>query len=109
MRLIVVISEPTAVDQLRDAVSDGAAPEDVEVMVVAPALQESALQFWLSDADDSWFSNIRRRSAATERESIPLRCRSGSPLDPITAGILTARSPDAARCRVRARRSPRGR
>ncbi len=38
-------------DQLRDALPGEADPTDAEVMVVAPALHDSALRFWLSDAD----------------------------------------------------------
>jgi hypothetical protein len=40
-------------------------PEDVEVMVVAPALQESGLHFWLSDADDAIAraDEVRRKTA----------------------------------------------
>lgn len=66
MRLIVVTSEPITAEQLRSAVSDGAPPEDVEVMVVAPALQESALRFWMSDADDAIAraEEVRRQTAA---------------------------------------------
>ena len=66
MRLLVLTSEPITADQLRDAVQDGVHPEDVEVMVVAPALQDSALRFWLSDADEaiSRADEVRRRTAA---------------------------------------------
>jgi hypothetical protein len=51
MRLLVLASEPVTADQLRDALPGDADPTDAEVMVVAPALQDSALRFWLSDAD----------------------------------------------------------
>jgi broad specificity polyphosphatase/5'/3'-nucleotidase SurE len=53
MKLLVVISEPISAAQLRDALPDAIDPHQAEVMVVAPALQQSALQFWLSDADDA--------------------------------------------------------
>jgi hypothetical protein len=46
-------SEPISAQQLQDAVQNGGAAQDVEVMVVAPALAENALRFWLSDADDA--------------------------------------------------------
>jgi hypothetical protein len=64
MRLLVLTSEPITAEQIRDAVGDGAHPEDVEVMVVAPALQEDALHFWLSDADDAIAraDEVRRRT-----------------------------------------------
>jgi len=62
----VLTSEPITADQLRDAVKDGIHSEDAEVMVVAPALQESALHFWLSDADEAIAraEEVRRKSAA---------------------------------------------
>jgi hypothetical protein len=53
MRLLVLTSEPVSADQLREALPGGADPTDAEVMVVAPALHESALRFWLSDADEA--------------------------------------------------------
>jgi hypothetical protein len=53
MKLLVLASEPIAAGDLRRALPDGVDPADAEVMVVAPALHESALQFWLSDADEA--------------------------------------------------------
>ncbi len=51
MRLLVLTSAPVTAGQLRDALPGEADPTDAEVMVVAPALHDSALRFWLSDAD----------------------------------------------------------
>jgi hypothetical protein len=51
MKLLVVTSEPITAQQLRDAVHVDAAPEDIEVMVVAPATAASGIRFWFSDAD----------------------------------------------------------
>lgn len=56
-RILVVASESVCADDLRQAVGDGA--QDAEVLVVAPALQTSALRFWMSDADAA----IKRASA----------------------------------------------
>jgi hypothetical protein len=53
MKLLVLTSAPITADQLRSALPDGVDPGDSEVMVVAPALQESGLRFWMSDADDA--------------------------------------------------------
>src|SRR2546421_11914128 len=53
MRLLVLTSEPLTAGQLRDTLPDGIDPKEAEVMVVAPALQEDALHFWLSDADEA--------------------------------------------------------
>jgi hypothetical protein len=51
VRLLVLTSEPVSADQLRSALPGDTDPAGAEVMVVAPALQESALRFWMSDAD----------------------------------------------------------
>lgn len=53
MKLLVVTSEPISATQLRGAVPEGIDVAQAEVMVVAPALQESGFRFWLSDADDA--------------------------------------------------------
>jgi cytochrome c551/c552 len=53
VKLLVVTSEPISSAQLRTAVGDGAPDHQTEVMVVAPALQDSAVRFWLSDADEA--------------------------------------------------------
>jgi hypothetical protein len=53
MKLLVLTSEPVSAQQLRDALGADIDPSDAEVMVVAPALQENPLKFWLSDADDA--------------------------------------------------------
>lgn len=52
-------------DQLRRALPDGVEPSAAEVMVVAPALQESALRFWMADADDAI-----ARADAVRRETL---------------------------------------
>jgi hypothetical protein len=64
MRLLVLTSEPVSAAQLRDALPGDADPTDAEVMVVAPALHESALRFWLSDADEAIAraDEVRRQS-----------------------------------------------
>ena len=53
MKLLVLTPEPISAQQLRDALASGVDPGDAEVMVVVPALHESALRFWLSDADEA--------------------------------------------------------
>ncbi len=64
MRVLVVTTEPLSAAQLRGALPDGADPEDVEAMVIAPAIQESPLQFWFSDTDDAIAKadEVRRRT-----------------------------------------------
>jgi hypothetical protein len=53
MRLLVITSEPISAPQLRDAVHPTVDLSDVEVMLVAPALHDGPLKFWLSGADDA--------------------------------------------------------
>lgn len=65
MKVLVLTSEPITAQQLRDALSSDVDPSEAEVMVVAPALQESGLKFWLSDADDAI-----ARADEVRRESI---------------------------------------
>jgi hypothetical protein len=64
MKLLVLTSEPVSADQLRDALPGDADPTSAEVMVVAPALHESALRFWMSDADEAIAraDKVRRRT-----------------------------------------------
>lgn len=49
----MLTTEPVTAAQLRAALPGDADPADAEVMVVAPAVHESALRFWLSDADEA--------------------------------------------------------
>jgi hypothetical protein len=53
MKLLVVTSEPITAAQLRSAVAADADPAETEILVLAPALAESPLRFWLSDTDDA--------------------------------------------------------
>ena len=49
----MLTTEPVTAEQLRDAVPSDADPGNAEVMVVAPAVHEDALHFWMSDADEA--------------------------------------------------------
>jgi hypothetical protein len=53
MKLLVLTSEPITAQQLRDALPGEVDPQDAEVMLVAPAVQENPLKFWMSDADQA--------------------------------------------------------
>ena len=53
MHVLVLTSEPVGAGQLRHALGDALDPSSTEVLVVAPALHESQLRFWLSDADEA--------------------------------------------------------
>src|SRR5436305_1253144 len=74
MKLLVLTSEPISAQQLRQALSAEIEPEDAEVMVVAPALQESGLRFWMSDADKAIAEADAVRRQTVERlgsEGVP--------------------------------------
>jgi hypothetical protein len=53
MKVLVLTAETVGADDLRAALGGDVDPTDTEVMVVAPALQESGLKFWFSDVDDA--------------------------------------------------------
>ena len=72
MRVLVVTSEPVSAAQLREALPADVEPREVEVMVVAPALQSSPLKFWMADADDA-IAEARR----TEEETVHQLAREG--------------------------------
>jgi hypothetical protein len=87
MKLLVLTSEPVAADALRSALPEGVDPADSEVMVVAPALQESGLRFWMSDADGAIADADKVRRETVERlgeEGIPASGDTGES-DPMTA------------------------
>jgi hypothetical protein len=88
MNVLVVASEPITAPQLRDAIGARAeGGEQTEVMVVAPALQDSPIKFWLSDADDA-IANARRVSAESlanlDEAGVPAVADTGES-DPIEA------------------------
>lgn len=74
MKVLVLASEPISAPQLSAALGGGRDPAldaDTEVRIVAPALHESALQFWLSDADEAiakadavWRTSVAKLGAA---------------------------------------------
>lgn len=74
MKVLVLTSEPISAQQLRDALPGEFKPEDAEVMVVAPALQESGIRFWMSDADEAIARAEEVRRQTVERlgqEGVP--------------------------------------
>jgi hypothetical protein len=73
IKVLVVASEPISAPALRAALDGGDGPdlEDAEIKVVAPALHASALQFWISDADEAiasaeaiWRTSVAKLGAA---------------------------------------------
>ncbi len=87
MRLLVLTSEPISASQLRDALPDDAQAGDTEVVMVAPALQESPLKFWVSDVDDAIAraDEVRRQSVdQLGNEGVPASGDTGES-DPVKA------------------------
>ncbi|MDQ6804488.1 MAG: hypothetical protein M3065_05880 [Actinomycetota bacterium] len=77
MKVLVLASEPISADQLRAGLTGGEDADggsdldDVEIRIVAPALHSSALQFWISDADEAiskadsvWRTSVAKLGAA---------------------------------------------
>lgn len=86
MRVLVLTSEPISADQLRGALHDGDI-QNLEVMVVAPALSESALKFWMTDADEAIAraDKVRRQTAhQLEGSGVQTRTDTGES-DPLQA------------------------
>lgn len=53
MKLLVLASDPVGADDVRRALPGDDDVAGAEVLVVAPAVNESPLRFWMSDADDA--------------------------------------------------------
>lgn len=86
MKVLVLTSEPITAQQLRDALPGAEVPE-LEVMVVAPALSESRLRFWLADADEAIAraDSVRRQTARElEGSGVAARTDTGES-DPLQA------------------------
>jgi len=80
MKLLVLTSEPVDAGTLRAALPDDLDPAQAEVMVVAPALQDNPLKFWMSDADEAIARSeeVRRRSLANLADAgVPAAARRG--------------------------------
>src|SRR5918997_4427420 len=53
MRLLVLSADPVDADAVRSALGGGAELEGADVLVVSPALNQSALAFWVSESDEA--------------------------------------------------------
>lgn len=53
MRLLVLSADPVDAAAVRSALGEDAALEAADVLVVSPALNQSALAFWVSDSDEA--------------------------------------------------------
>jgi hypothetical protein len=94
MKVLVLASEPVSAQQLRDTLPTDVDPEQGEVMIVAPALQESALRFWFSDADEA-IARAEKVREQTEQQlgdaGVSTRSETGEsdPLDAIEDALNT--------------------
>jgi hypothetical protein len=63
MKLLVLASDPVGADDVRRALPGDGGIEGAEVLVVAPAVNESPVRFWMSDSDEAI---AQARATATE-------------------------------------------
>jgi len=65
MKLLVLATDPVDADDVRDALS-GQDVDGAEVLVVSPAVNESAVAFWMSDSDEA-IADAEQTAEATAR------------------------------------------
>jgi hypothetical protein len=68
MKLLVLATDPVSADAVRDALPDDDL-DGAEVLVVSPAVNESPVAFWVSDADEA----IADAESAAEQTAAALR------------------------------------
>jgi hypothetical protein len=66
VKVLVVTPEAITADQLRAALGEETDLAQGEVMIVAPALEESPVRFWMSDADEAIARAQRTKSQAVQ-------------------------------------------
>ena len=74
MKLLVLATEPVSADDVRRALPGDEGVEGAEVLVVAPAVNESPVAFWVSDSDKA----IADAESVAERTAAQLRERGAS-------------------------------
>jgi hypothetical protein len=87
MKVLVMTAETVGAEDLRVALGGEVDPTDTEVMVVAPALQESGFKVWFSDVDDAIAKadEVRRETLAKlSDDGVPASANTGE-ADPIIA------------------------
>ena len=94
VKLLVLATEPVDADRVRGALPDDDL-EGAEVLVVSPAVNESAVAFWMSDSDEAIADaeSAARATAAQLRSGARTRAR------------RPARASRCSPCRTRSRRS----
>jgi hypothetical protein len=79
MRLLVLATDPVDASDLRGALG-GEDLDGAEVLVVSPAVNESALAFWVSDSDEAILdaeSTARRTAEALSAAGARTRAQAG--------------------------------
>jgi hypothetical protein len=74
VKLLVLATEPVDADRVRGVLPDDDDLEGTEVLVVSPAVNESAVAFWMSDSDEA----IAEAESTAERTAAQLRERGAS-------------------------------
>ena len=76
MKVLVLTREAIGAEQLRSALDGDVPAQELEVLVVAPALQESGLRFWMADADEAI-----ARAGQVKRETVRELDAQGVPVE----------------------------
>lgn len=79
MKLLVLATDPVDADDLREALG-GEEIEGAEVLVVSPAVNESAVAFWVSDSDEAILqaeSTAQETAEALAAEGARARAQAG--------------------------------
>lgn len=96
MKLLVLATDPVGAQDVRDALH-GEELEGAEVLVVSPAVNESAIAFWMSDSDeaiDDARSAARQTAEALSQAGARTRARTGEsePLLALQDALTTYRA-----------------
>ena len=86
MKLLVLATDPIDADDLRGAL-DGEELDGAEVLVVSPAVNQSAVAFWVSDSDEAIAdaeSTARQTAEALSAAGADTRAQTGES-DPLLA------------------------
>ena len=85
MRLLVLATDPVDADDLRGALDDDV--DGAEVLVVSPAVSESAVAFWVSDSDEAIADaeSVAQQSAKALQDNVGKATGVAGESDPLLA------------------------
>jgi hypothetical protein len=97
MKLLILTTEAITAEQLRAAIPEQIDPQQTEIALIAPALHENALQFWVSDADEAIAKADQvRRTSVNQLGDANITTRSdtaeGDPIEAINDTLQTFRA-----------------